>query len=338
MATEGPSCPACTRVCANGPDRHFDVDEAAQHFVLREEYPQRHYELVQHIRDLWASDRCASWTCRACGMGFAQPFVAGDGAFYNMAYPYTHYPERRWEFEASIRSLDDAALVDGPVLEIGSGFGWFLRRLAPRFVAFDQIVSLEFNEQATPRLSAMGCHVHSCDVRDRVLDKYSGQLAAVFMFQVLEHMDDLDALIVRLNDLVRPGGDIFVAVPNKQRLDFNAAHGSLLDMPPNHLSQWTTTALRAFAARAGWRVSALQREPLGWHSFMKQDLTQSHVRRAQVRGSLANRVRCKPRSNARSVAEAGLALAAIPERLPAWAEARRRLDELGESLWARFKR
>jgi len=338
VALDQVTCPACTAPCSDGPDKQFRSKDAAQHFVLSQEYPERHAQLQQHIERLWGADHCDGWTCKACGLGFAQPFRAGDGAFYNLAYPYTHYPPTRWEFGQTLSSLEAMPLIDGPVLEIGPGFGWFLRGLAPRFVALDEIIALEYNEQATPHLNAMGCTVLSCDVRHDDLDKWTGKLSAVFMFQVMEHMDALGDVAARLSALVKPGGDIFVAVPNKRRLDFNAGHQSLLDVPPNHLSQWTESALTAFASRVGWRVHSIQREPLRWRDFMKHDLMQSHVRRAQTSNSLANRVRRRPRSKARSLAEAALALAALPSRLPAWSVAWGHRGELGDSLWARFKR
>ncbi len=250
---ESPRCP----LCRQPPDTPYAVSysaaEAAQHFVLAEEYPQRHAELRDHITGLWSRKDCHMSACRQCALTYAWPFVAGDGHFYNLAYPYSAYPAQRWQF---LRTLDS--------------------------------------------------------LRSASLDPWCGQLAAVFLFQVLEHMDDLHALTARLTELTRPRAALFVAVPNHDRTTFNEAHASLCDMPPNHISQWTPQALQRLADTAGWRLDRCEREPFSWPAFMRGQLVYAHMRRARKTGALSNKVRSRPRSGARQVAEAAMALAAMP--------------------------
>ena len=157
------------------------------------------------------------------------------------------------------------------------------------------------------------------------------------MFQVLEHMDDLDSVMRRLNELLQPGGRIYLAVPNGQRIEYNERHGSLFDMPPNHISRWTEAALKAFAARGGWTMEEYRVEPLRLRDLVRGDLVFSHMQRAQRPGSLANRVRARPRTNLRLAAEGALALLAAPSRVGAWYEAHRVETALGDSIWARFR-
>jgi SAM-dependent methyltransferase len=224
------------------------------------------------------------------------------------------------------------------VLEIGSGFGYFLGQLAPGHVAAEQVIALEYNDAARAQLAAKGFLAMACDVRSASLDPWRGQLAAVFLFQVLEHMDNLHALTSRLNELTRPGAAIFMAVPNHERTAFNEAHASLRDMPPNHISQWTPRALQRLAGTAGWRLDDCEREPFSWPAFMRGDLVYAHMRRAQKAGTLSNKVRSRPRGRTRQVAEAALALASFPARIPHWLAAAGQARSLGNSLWVRYQR
>lgn len=332
------TCPACHAECTAPALRRFTAEEAAQHFVLREEFSQAHAELLPHIRALWGANHCDLRGCAACGLQFAWPFVAGDGRFYNLAYPYSDYPSERWEFDETLAALARTPLPEGPVLEIGSGFGYFLRKLSPRFVPREQVLAIEYNDSARAQIVAQGFGARGVDLRDREFDAWRGRLAAVFMFQVLEHMDGLDALVTRLNELLQPGASLFIAVPNIERISHNEAHGSLLDMPPNHISRWTEAAFAALAARAGWTLHEFRRQPLRWGQFAKADLVFAHMRRAQQSGSLANRLRSRRRSRLRVAAEGLLAVAAVPSRLPGWRVAAARKDVLGDSVWVHLKK
>lgn len=336
--SESPRCPLCRQPPDNLPAVSYSAPEAAQHFVLAEEYPQRHADLRDHITGLWSRKDCRMYACRRCTLTYAWPFVAGDGYFYNLAYPYSAYPAQRWEFLQTLDSLRGVPLQPGPVLEIGSGFGYFLNQLAPAHLAPDQVIALEYSDAGRAQLRAKGFRALPCDVRSAELDSWRGQLAAVFLFQVLEHMDDLHALTLRLNELTRPGAAIFVAVPNHDRTAFNEAHASLRDMPPNHVSQWTPQALRHLADVAGWRLDRCEREPFSWPAFMRGDLVFAHMQRAQKAGTLSNRVRSRPRGRMRQVAEAAVALAALPARIPHWLAAAGQSQSLGDSLWVRYQR
>ncbi len=294
--------------------------------------------LVEHIVQLWGRDSCGVFRCAGCGLRFAWPFVAGDGRFYNLAYPHSAYPTRRWEFDQTLVSISGGDRVFGHVLEIGSGFGYFLDSLAPRFVKPENAIAVEYSEAARDILRRKGYATSGEDVRSSVYDRWRGQIEAIFMFQVLEHMDDLYGLLSRLSELASRGADWFVAVPNSARIAFNEAHGSLLDMPPNHISCWTLDAFVALASRGGWRVVEHRSEPISWRRFLIRDLVYSHMRRAQQAGSIANRARAMARGRVRTMAEASLAMASAPTRLRTWSDAIRLRQSLGDSIWLRLIR
>jgi hypothetical protein len=121
------------------------------------------------------------------------------------------------------------------------------------------------------------------------------------------------------------------------RIAFSEAQGGLFDMPPNHISRWTRPAFEALAARAGWQLLEHRTEPLAWPDLIRQDLVSVHMQRAQRSGSLANRLRSRPRDRLRVMLEAALALVMVPSRLPAWAAAACSAAPMGASVWAHFR-
>jgi SAM-dependent methyltransferase len=326
------SCPVC-RSDNIAPLNTVSSADAAQHFVLREEYPERHVALQAHIETLWGSAACDLLRCDHCGFGFCWPYVAGDGRFYNLAYPTVGYPHAKWEFDRTARELRSITGSGTRALEIGAGFGFFLDMICPRFVERRNILAVEYNDQCQEALRAKGYQSVAADVRHADFLRFEGQFDLIFMFQVLEHMDDLDVLMQRLKFIASPKCHIFIAVPNARRIAFNENNGALLDMPPNHIGRWSPGAFEDVARRFGFILRKMDFEPIRFTSFLKTDLTFAYLRRAQISGSLANRTRSMRRSRLRKLLELTLVAGYAPTRARAWTEAWTQKRELGESLW-----
>ena len=325
-------CPAC-RSSATQHVFTVSAEEAAQHFVLREEYPERNRQLLVHIKCLWSKDTCDIRKCTACGFGFADPFVAGDALFYNLAYPKVNYPTDKWEYSATADALRARAeLPIGNVLDVGAGFGSFLDKIKPLLIPSQKAIAIEYNEHACGILRQKGYQVFQNDLRSDAFSAYETNFAYIFMFQVVEHMDELERLFERIRYLLTPDGSAFIAVPNTTRTDFQEQTGSLIDMPPNHIGRFSTDSFNALARRTGLAIVSEQIEPFTMRKFAKVDLKFLHLRRAQRSGSLANRIRSLPNSKRRLAMEAMLALAWAPVRTPVMLAAHKRRDQLGDSL------
>ncbi|MDR3460681.1 MAG: class I SAM-dependent methyltransferase [Beijerinckiaceae bacterium] len=313
--------------------------EAAQHFVHKGHDPNRNAALNQHIQKLWQSGSASVFECRVCGFGFAWPFTAGDAAFYNLAYPYATYPKSKWEF---LRTLDVLATLETKgktALEVGAGRGHFLDLLHQRrLLRLCDVSAIEYNNDALPILAAKGVTTFSHDIRSADFADKQGTFDFIFMFQVVEHMDDVDALFKRVQTLLKPHGSLFIAVPNKTRTDYQERHGSQLDMPPNHIGRWTPDAFRAICDRHGLTVQAVEFEPFDAGGFLLQDIAYSFVRRAQTSSGLSGFVRSLPRSKLSRLAQGAVAGMLFPTRLAAWREAFANRGVMGGSLWMQARR
>jgi SAM-dependent methyltransferase len=331
-------CPVCR---SEAPEAHLfsvNASQAAQHFVIREGDVARHNQLRDHIGILWGRDTCEVRTCRECEFRFAWPHIAGDGEFYNLAYPHVDYPRSKWEFTKTANALNKLVTKNRRVLEIGSGFGYFLDLVCPRLFSYANVVAIEYNAEAGQKLSDRGYSVVQQDVREQEFLKFKQCFDFVFMFQVLEHMDSPDVLFGRLELVTNEHAHVFIAVPNPKRIAFNEQHGSLLDMPPNHIGRWTAKTFSAICSNHGFDVLELDEEKFSLFAFIRQDLMYSYLRRAQRSKSLANRLRSRPKNALRKAAEAALALLYAPTRFFVWSNAFRECDHLGGSLWVHLRR
>ncbi len=332
------NCPACGSTNIS-PEIKLTVntEAAAQHFVLAEGDKERHAQLTDHIHGLWKSQQCEIRMCNACGLDFAWPFVAGDGVFYNLAYPHVDYPKARWEWDKTVNILGSLDTHGKRGLEIGSGFGYFLDLVSPSYFGCGDMVAIEYNGVAADRLRERGFTAFEQNIREPQFDKYKGFFDYVFMFQVLEHMDNIPSLFERIKLITRDGAHLFIAVPNAARTAFNENNKSLLDMPPNHISRWSDQAFISLAKMTGFDVLEITQEPMSFMSFIKQDLVYSHMRRSQVPGSISNRVRSKPRNKFRRIEEAVLTLTHSPGRFATWAKALGQKN-LGNSTFVHLQR
>ncbi|MDR3466830.1 MAG: class I SAM-dependent methyltransferase [Xanthobacteraceae bacterium] len=333
-----PVCPACLGNHAQ-PILSVSAQEAALHFVSPRFDAERNDRILSRIRSLWGSDQCRILECQNCGFGFSWPFVAGDAAFYNLTGSDAVYPKVKWEFSRTVEALALRDTSDARILEVGAGNGFFLDRVSPRLIRQENVTAVEYNERSITTLKRKGYEALTLDIRDKPFDGRGSSFDFIFMFQVIEHLDRIDELFERVRFLLKPGGSAFCAVPNVKRIAYQESHGSLLDMPPNHIGRWTPQAFREVSSRLGLRVAATEVEPLDWMEFFKHDISYSHIRRTQIApaGALA-KIRSWPRGRRRRLAEAAAAALGIPARLSSWADAWKDRKIMGGSLWIQLDR
>ncbi len=335
------SCPAC---------RHTDgrllyttmSAEATQHYVRLATDPARHEALQAHIETLWGKNEARLVRCDTCGLTFCDPFVAGDERFYTLAYERDTYPQHRWEFGVTrddiARRRASGDLPASPrVLEVGAGDGAFVRTIAPSPVAAGQITCTEYSAYGRERLAAEGVRVLADDVR--VLGpEHDGAYDVIALFQVFEHMADLDALVGAFDRLLRPGGIVYVSVPNGLRIDLQEQCGGLLDMPPNHTGRWTRSAFEAFAGRHGWRVADHRVESDTRLARLRAHVEQRFMRSRQQEGTVAAALERLPLSrSARRIAQGLWAVLHGIGSLGAAGPLLRHPDA-GETQWAALER
>jgi len=336
--SEEPECPACKSRSLSSL-RTVSAREAAHFFAPERADAESHKRIHACVTSLWGGETCQIMSCADCGFGFAWPYVAGNAEFYNFTGSTGVYPRDKWEFARTVAELNKLNWNGAKVLEVGAGNGYFLDQICPSLVRAENVTVLEYNDKSIPILRDKGYRALSVDLRDEALDACRSSFDFIFLFQVVEHLDGLDALFSRIGSLLKSGGSAFCAVPNSARVRYQEANHSVPDQPPNHIGRWTPEAFDAICRRNGLVVRSAELEPLSWREFLAHDISYSHIQRAQLNpdGFIA-RVRSLPRGRMRRLAEAALAALFIPARLSAWRYVYQNRENLGGSLWVRLDR
>jgi SAM-dependent methyltransferase len=232
----------------------FSVERAANHLIPPRRGVERNAELGEKLRQLWKADEVQIFRCCDCGFGFAQPFVAGTTRIYNLiGGADQHYPGERFEFTETVRALAKRARVER-LLELGAGSGAFLEKVIQANLA-DHITAVEYGDSAVAGLRRLpGVSAIQGDVQE-LLERAPEAFDVICMFQILEHMDRLDSVFHALGTLSRRDTDLFIAVPNIDRIAVQEEITGFMDMPPVHIGRWTDDSLRIIAGRHGFRLA-----------------------------------------------------------------------------------
>jgi SAM-dependent methyltransferase len=199
--------------------------------------------------------------CSDCGLVQQFPAPADVGPFYR-DYPIheansaLHDLARRVVM-APVYYDAHALPGDSVLLDYGCGNGAYLRDQAGRGLAR---LGFESDAALATRLSVrLGLTVYSD--RHRMLQERTGQVDAVTLHFVLEHVLDLHGTFADAHELLRPGGLLYVVVPEigsfEARLFGARWHG--LD-PPRHISFPDEAAVTRLAQRHGFSVA--ERRPV----------------------------------------------------------------------------
>jgi len=195
------------------------------------------------------------WECGSCSLRFTQdaPDQQSIHGFYKAENYISHtntskglinrlYLLVRGRTLALKRRLicTQTGVAQGRLLDIGAGTGAFVREMQ---VHGWEVTGLEPDEEARAR--ALALHdVHLKPLAE--LDHLEpNRYEAISMWHVLEHVHDLHACVEQLKVLLKPGGVIFIAVPNYTSHDgvYYGADWAAYDVP-RHLYHFSPQSMK----------------------------------------------------------------------------------------------
>jgi SAM-dependent methyltransferase len=188
--------------------------------------------------------------CGGCGLQYFSPSRPGDADFYDQVTRARYYEGDRWEFgvvAGLVRPGED-------VVDVGCGRGAFLERMRGHA---GRAVGVDHNPSAIEALRAAGIEAHAADFADFAA-REGRAFDAVCGFQILEHLPRAGDLIGAAVECLRPGGRIYVSVPNRRR--FGRAPLEPFDCPPHHISRWDPRQFELLAERFGLELGPLRFE------------------------------------------------------------------------------
>lgn len=226
---------------------------------------------------LKASDHTVSgeafeiWTCQHCSCRFTQAVPrAGDIGPYYAAESYISHSDTRkglinqlYQWVRRITLYLKKALIEkttgkkkGNILDVGCGTGAFLTTMQG---AGWEVLGLEPDEGARNKAMESGVPV---DRAEALFDLAGKQFDAITLWHVLEHVHELHTYLDTLARILKPGGKLFIAVPNYTASDANHYREmwAAYDVP-RHLYHFTPAAMAQLLRQHGFQLESQRAMP-----------------------------------------------------------------------------
>ncbi len=207
--------------------------------------------------------------CRSCGFGWTFPPLAPEEipAHYppeyagDVARTLDEYfsgqlaRTRSWRGETEKVRLVERYVRGGRILDVGTGDGKFLWALEP--ARWDRTgvemsrATVDAVRAKMPDLRLICGDVHSPELQP-------GEYEAVTFWHALEHLPDPHRVLARAAGLLRPGGWLFVSLPNLDSLQARLfrEHWYAFGDVPRHLYHFSPGSLGRLLGEAGLAVHA----------------------------------------------------------------------------------
>lgn len=215
------------------------------------------------------------WQCSQCSLRFTQdvPDETSIGPYYQSPDYISHsntdkgllnklyQSVRRFTLRQKASLIIRHTSAQGSILDIGAGIGAFLHQMKK---SGWQITGIEPDE---------GARAHAKNLFDIDLlntpalqQLPHSSYDAITLWHVLEHVEPLQDYVEKLKALVKPGGKIFIAVPNYMSTDAHiyGNYWAAYDVP-RHLYHFTPKAMNTLMQKHGLRIVATK--PMWFDAF-----------------------------------------------------------------------
>ena len=210
--------------------------------------------------------------CAVCQLQFSDPMTDPGSGFYQHCSCYEsrshrdlrELSSRDWRYRTFLETCAPAG--SRSLLDVGCGDGRFL---AVAQTAGYDVHGLDIDARAVQLANAArGLK----DVRTgswEMIEDTAGwdSFDVVTAFDVIEHLSSPAVLVSTVFRLLKPDGILFVTVPRLDR--YPRLFDPEVDVPPHHLTLWTTRALTALLGGAGFEDIRIVEKQL-----MAEDLRQ----------------------------------------------------------------
>lgn len=223
---------------------------------------------------------CKIWSCGTCGLIFPNPMpIPISGLEQHYAVPADEYFQHheqtdRLEYaKMLLRQLDQLKIPRGTLLDIGSGRGELLR------IARDEGWKATGIETSST-FADYSARYSGAEILRQPLEECrfeSNTFDVVVLGAVLEHLYDPDEVIKEIARILKPGGAVFIDVPNEGGLYFLAGNAYQKmkfrnwvvnlapTFPPYHVFGFTPRSLKALLAKH-------HLQPAIWYVFSVRSL------------------------------------------------------------------
>lgn len=236
------SCPLCS-------SKEFKNSVKIDCDILNSAYRK----LLLDINDNLLSEEITMKTCLNCDFIYYYGGIPGDEGFYaNLNEFKWYYQKNKSEYTFVSQFVNPGSTV----LDVGCGEGAFSSYVEAKGGNF---FGLEINKKAAQKGKALGRNIVTYSTHDFIIQY--GLVDIVTSFQVCEHIEDIKDFILSKICVLKPGGLMFIAVPNEDSFISNTTN-AILNFPPHHMSRWTNKVFKNIASIFDLDLMEVYSEPI----------------------------------------------------------------------------
>lgn len=224
-----------------------------------------------------SEDTFLAMRCRSCGLVYLnpRPAVTELEKIYPQTYHAFDFSEKDFGFVYQVRSRLEARrllswcrdLPDGArIMDVGCGDGFHLNLLREYGEKSWVMEGIDINRRAVEMAEKSGLKVHLGGVEEINLPADGYDLA--LMIQTIEHVEKPESVLLRVRELLRPGGKLVIVTDNTDSLDFKFFKGGYWGGYhfPRHWNLFNRTSLAKLAGKTAFEVEDLttQVSPVNW--------------------------------------------------------------------------
>lgn len=194
--------------------------------------------------------------CRKCGFVFSQRIATEEELIkfysrYHINEPLSLVTMKR--YDEWLDNLEAYRLTNN-LLDIGSGDGYFLERAKQRGW---NTYGTEFTQRQAEVAEAKGIRMHKGILNPA---NYSpGLFDAITSIEVIEHINNPNDEVRKINSILRTGGVVYVTTPNFNALSrYYFKNRWNIFAYPEHLSYYTRSTLSRLFRSNGFKVSRFE--------------------------------------------------------------------------------
>lgn len=156
----------------------------------------------------------------------------------------------RKKFSFGMDIIESFAHKKGRIVDIGAGTGLFLDICRER--GWD-VSGVEFNKKAVGHIRSLGIEVFDQPLEHGIYKESSLDCAAIW--EVLEHINDPTRFLDQIKAILKPGGLLFVCVPNVNSLVTRILHEKARTFGgSSHVNFFSIETLKTFLENQGFEV------------------------------------------------------------------------------------
>jgi SAM-dependent methyltransferase len=204
-------------------------------------------------------------------------------------------------YQRTLDLLEQHVPEKGRLLDFACAAGYFMEEAGKRGWEAHGVDIGEWTKEAAAARGVSNLHVgtlHDLNFPDHFFD-------VVYAAQVFEHLPEPKADLAEIRRILRPGGLLYVDVPNYRTLSIVFGRDDFfLNDPPQHINYFSPSTLRALLNNSGYRpVRMISGGGLKWENLfgreVKSDIADAYRGRARTTESPAPAAASAPQRKVR---------------------------------------